>query len=121
MEIRAMASIVTFRTCRAAALVTALLLAVAPLARAELETIEQAFETDSATVSLPDGVERSVSLPGCGKTCPSSVRYTAETTFFLRERQVALADLRAYFARGRVQYTLFYDPKTLVVNRVIAY
>lgn len=115
-----MATFATARS-RAAAFVAALLFVAAPLAYAELETIEQAFETDNAAVGLPDTAERSIVLPGCGATCPSSVRFTRDTVYLLAGRKVALADMRAHFARGRVQYTLFYDPKTFVVNRVIAY
>lgn len=102
------------------ALAAALLLG-APLARAELVTIEQAFETDTTAVSLPDRVDRAVTLPGCEKTCPSSVRLTADTVYVLAGRRVTLAEMRAHLARGRQWVTLFYDPKTLVLNRVVAY
>lgn len=97
------------------------LLCLTATARAELVTIEQAFETDNSVVSLPDRANQSVSLPGCGTTCPNSVKVTAETRYFVKQRVVTLAELRTHLARGRVQFTLFYDPKTLVLNRVVAY
>lgn len=101
------------------ALVFACVLA-APRAHAILQVVEQAYETTSADLSLPDSIGRSVTLPGCAKTCPSSVQLTAETRFFLAGREVRLADLRAHLARGRVDLTVFYDPKTLVVTRILS-
>lgn len=104
---------------RAALCVLALALALAaPRAHAVLQTIEQAYETTSVDVSLPDSVGRSVVLPGCAKTCPPSVTLTKDTRYYLAKREVRLAELRAYLARGRVDLTIFYDPKTLAVTRI---
>lgn len=90
----------------------------APRAHAVLQTIEQAYETTSVDVSLPDSVGRSVGLPGCAKTCPPSVQLTKETRYYVAKREVRLAELRAHLARGRVDLTIFYDPKTLAVTRI---
>lgn len=106
---------------RAALCALALVLALAaPRAHALLEVVEQAYETSSEALSLPDSVGRSLLLPGCTKTCPPSVQLTKETRFFLGAREVKLAELRAHLARGHVDFTVFYDPKSLAVTRIIS-
>lgn len=97
----------------------------APLAAAAagkpLIAIEQAYETSSTSLRLPERVGVSIVLPGCGKHCPSSVVLEPSARFVVAGRETTLAQLRTRLASGDVSYTIFYDPKTRVVTRIIAH
>lgn len=84
-----------------------------------LHVVDQAYETSSAVVTLPERAGVSISLPGCGKHCPASVVLDPKARLVLAGRETTLAQLRSRLAAGTVDYTIFYDPKTLVVTRII--
>lgn len=94
------------------------LLAATP-AHATLVPIERALETSSADLKLPENPGR-FSPGNCGKGCPSALELTAATTYSIRQRPATLRALRDYLAQKQVTFTLFFDPKTGVVNRVSA-
>jgi hypothetical protein len=96
----------------------ATLLAAAP-AHAVLLAIEQAFETTSADTKLPEAPGR-FTPPQCGKGCPAVLELTAATTYTVRQRPVTLKALRDYLAQKPGTMTLYFDPKTGIVNRVSA-
>lgn len=107
----------------AGVLALGLVLAAPVAGAAQARTIgllEQAFESSSAEISIPDAVGRSITLPGCSKVCPSSVPITAQSRFFIGSREVTLAQLRARLASGNVGLTLFYDAKSFELTRIIA-
>lgn len=111
----------TRRPLRLAAAALALLAGLAAgSAHAVLEVIEQAIETNTEEVRLPQRAPASVSVAGCTKWCPPTVRFTAQTTYFIGARPVTLAALNQYVSGRKAGMTIAYDPKTNVVNRVIA-
>jgi hypothetical protein len=108
-----------FAALAALALTTfAAVLAPAP-AHAVLVAIERAFETSSADLKLPENPGR-FSAPNCGKGCPGMLELTAATTYSIHQRPATLKALRDYLAQKQVTFTLYFDPKSGVVNRVSA-
>lgn len=105
----------------ALALCAAVLAPVAAQAAGKpMHAIEQAYEASSASLSLPERAGVSIALPGCVKHCPASVVLDPKARLIVAGRETTLALLRARLASGTVDYTIFYDPKTLVVTRIIA-
>lgn len=94
-------------------------LLVAAPAGAVLVAIERAHETSSGELRLPETTGR-FAAPNCGKGCPSTFELTSATTYFIRQRPATLRALRDYLAQKPVTFTVFFDPKTGVVNRVSA-
>lgn len=103
----------------ALAAVAAGLLLAAP-AHAVLKAIEQAIETSTDAVRLPDRVPATVSVSVCSTSCPSSVRFTDQTRFFIGAREVSLRALLEHARDRTTGLTVFYDPKTNDVHRVVA-
>lgn len=111
-------------TFRLAAVALCAAVVVAPLAvhaaGKPLQVVEQAYEASSSTLSLPERAGVSITLPGCGKHCPASVVLDPKAQLIVAGRETTLALLRSRLASGSVDYTIFYDPKTQVVTRIIA-
>lgn len=84
-----------------------------------VRSIEKDIETSSSDVSIP-GSPGTVILSICGNNCPNSLQLTAQTQAFIGTKAVTLAALHAYTSGNRVTMTLFYDPASKVLNRVIA-
>lgn len=101
-----------------AAIATGLLLA-SP-AHAVLKMIEQAIETTTEAVRLPDRLPATVSVSVCSTSCPGSVRFTDQTHFYIGAREVTLRALIEHTRDRSAGITVFYDPKTNDVHRVVA-
>ena len=84
-----------------------------------IRTIEKDIETSSSDVSIP-GSPGTVLVSICASTCPNSLELTAKTTAFIGRKPVTLAALHEYTTNHRVGLTLFYDPVSKVLNRVVA-
>ena len=85
-----------------------------------IKTIEKDIETSSSEVSIPSSAPASVLLSSCGDACPHSLALTAQTTAFIGRKPVTLQALHTYLTNHRVTMTLFYDPASKVLNRIVA-
>ena len=103
-----------------AALVLAAFTASTASAIPFVRSIEKAIETSSSDVSIPATAPSTVLVPICGAACPSSLALTATTRVFIGHKAVTLVELHLYTTNHRVGMTLFYDPVSKVLNRVIA-
>ncbi len=103
-----------------AALVLASVAASSARAVPFIRTIEKDIETSSSDVGIPASAPSSVLVPTCGTACPNSLALTASTRAFIGKKAVTLVQLHDYTTNHRVGMTLFYDPVSKVLNRVIA-
>jgi len=85
-----------------------------------IRTIEKDIETSSSDVSIPSSAPATVLVPICGNVCPNSLALTPSTGTFIGKKAVTLVQLHDYTTNHRVGMTLFYDPVSKVLNRVIA-
>ena len=85
-----------------------------------IKTIEKDIETSSSEVSIPASAPASVTVPNCADACPHSLALTAQTTAFIGSKPVTLQALRTFLTSHRVTMTLFYDPASKVLNRIVA-
>ncbi|HEX9875822.1 MAG TPA: hypothetical protein VGC50_04130 [Gammaproteobacteria bacterium] len=91
-----------------------------------LDQIENAYELTLGVVTLPAGSSGSVIFTACETCRTTSLRVSAETTYFANGSQVSLADLRGLAdrlrataaGRERTAVYVFYDPRTLQVTRL---
>ena len=103
-----------------AAAVLALLAASSAWAVPFVRTIEKDIETSSSDVSIPASAPATVLLSTCGSACPNSLALTVNTETYIGTKAVTLVQLHDYTTNHRVGMTLFYDPVSKVLNRVIA-
>ena len=102
----------------------AVVLAVAGLSTATaipfVRSIEKDIETSSSDVSIPASAPATVLVPICSSACPNSLVLTANTRTYIGRTAVTLVQLHDYTTNHRVGMTLFYDPVSKALNRVIA-
>ena len=85
-----------------------------------VRTIEKDIETNSSDVSIPASASGTVLTSICGTACPNSLALAAKTQAFIGKKAVTLAALHDYTVNHRVGVTLFYDPVSKVLTRIIA-
>ena len=100
---------------------TALVLTLAASgAQASLRIVEQAIETSTFSVSLPDGGTGSIALKACADCTPLLLRLTPQTQYLVGRSPVSYAEFLS-LARGGTGRGLgvFYDAKERTITRLI--
>jgi hypothetical protein len=87
---------------------------------AGLKVVEQAIETSTFVVSLPDGDTGSMAVKSCGQCTPVLLRLTPRSRFMVGGAQVPYAEFLA-LARGSGNQGLniFYDRKSGSITRLL--
>lgn len=84
-------------------------------------TIEQGIEASSNSLKLPDRAPATLYARSC-ETCPQlGLQVTAKTQFLLDRKAVTQDQFNQRVRQDDVSLGIFYDSKTLAVNRVIAF
>ena len=93
---------------------------VALPAAAALKVIEQAIETSTFVVSLPDGHTGSIAVKPCKQCKPLLLRLTPKSRFLVSGAQVPYSEFVA-LARGAGEHGLdiFYDGKSGTITRLL--
>jgi len=89
-------------------------------APAALRVVEQAVETSTLSVSLPDSNSGSIALKSCESCKSMLLRLTPSTRFLVGRSQVSYAEFIA-LARGAADRNLgvFYNGKERTITRLI--
>jgi hypothetical protein len=102
----------------------ALLLGIAVIggtveAKPGMKVVEQAIETTTFVVSLPDAATGSMAVKSCAQCKPVLLRLTARSTFLLGSTPVQYKEFLG-FARGseNLALNIFYDGKSGNVTRL---
>jgi hypothetical protein len=84
-------------------------------------TIEQGIEATSSTLQLPDRSPATLYARACD-TCPQlGLQITAQTKYLLGRQAVTQDQFNQRIRQASVSLGVFYDSKTLAVNRVVAF
>lgn len=88
-------------------------------AKPELKVIEQAIETTTFVVSLPDGSNGSMAVKSCSQCKPVLLRLTSRSTFQVGGTPVKYKEFLE-LARGSQDHALniFYDRKSGTITRL---
>ncbi len=87
---------------------------------APLKILEQAIETSTFVVSLPDGNTGSMAVKSCAQCKPVLLRLTPRSTFLVGSARVEYSEFLA-LARGSNDQGLniFYDRKSGTITRLL--
>ncbi len=103
--------------------VVALAIAQLPAGAAEdpLGPVEQAIESNSSVTILPATAPSTVSVASCFECVPKYLHLESSTQYFIGKHPVTLADLKKAIATSAgVGLYVFFEPKSKVINRVVA-
>jgi hypothetical protein len=102
------------------ALLAGALVAASLEAAPGLKVIEQAIETSTYVVSLPDGSNGSMAVKSCPQCKPVLLRLTPRSTFLVGGGPVKYSEFVA-LARGGGEHSLniFYDRKSGTITRLL--
>ena len=88
-------------------------------AKPELKVIEQAIETTTFVVSLPDGSNGSIAVKSCAQCKPVLLRLTPRSTFQVGGTPVQYKEFLELARGSRDQgLNIFYDGKTGTITRL---
>lgn len=106
---------------RMPAVLGAAVLAAASFAvAAPLQVIEQAIETSTLAVTLPDRNTGSMYVRACESCKALQLRLTPRSKYRVGTREVTFAELREYaLGAGSRSVDVFYDAKSLTITRLI--
>ena len=106
------------RTSLAALGLAALLIAGA--AGASLRIVEQAIETSTLSISLPDDVTGSIAVTACDGCKPLLLRLSPGSQYFVGKSPVTYAEFRSLaVGSGARQLNIFYDGKARTITRLV--
>ena len=81
---------------------------------------ERPIETTTLGLPLPRVAPGSMTINPCEQLCPPvTLQITAASQFFVGNRPVAFADLRALALSSSANAVVFYDVKTNAVTRIV--
>lgn len=105
---------------RIPAVLGGVLLAAASLAAAApLKVIEQAIETSTLAVTLPDRSTGSMYVRACPSCKALELQLTPRSKYRVGKREVTFAELRQYaLGAGSRSVDVFYDAKSLTITRL---
>jgi len=91
-------------------------------AHAALRVVEQAVETSTLSVSLPDRKAGSIAVKRCASCTPLLLQLTPSTRFLVGRSQVPYAEFIA-LARGAADRNLgvFYNGKERTITRLVMF
>jgi hypothetical protein len=91
-------------------------------APAALRVVEQAVETSTLSISLPDRDSGSIAVKSCASCKPMLLRLTPSTQFMVGKSQVSYAEFSA-LARSAADRNLgvFYDGKEHTITRLVMF
>ena len=107
---------------RSLALTVALITAAALSgpARAALQTIEEAIEATTRTISLPANEQGVIVAKPCPACAQIVLRMTPSTRMYVGKSPVSLAQLQKYIATGGARnMVVLYDPRVRTLTRII--
>lgn len=87
--------------------------------QATMESLEDAIEASTLSVSLPESVPSRWNFRPCPTCNALALTMDANSAFFVGRDPVSLAMLRKYAARGTNNLDIFSDPRSKRVTRVI--
>ncbi len=106
------------RTSLAALGLAALLMADG--AGASLRIVEQAIETSTLSISLPDDVTGSIAVTACDGCKPLLLRLSPGSQYFVGKSPVTYAEFRSLaVGSGARQLNIFYDGKGRTITRLV--
>lgn len=81
---------------------------------------ERPIETTTLGLPLPHVAPGSMTISPCEQLCPAiTLEITAASQFFVGNKPVAFADLRARALTSTANAVVFYDIKTNAVTRIV--
>lgn len=81
---------------------------------------ERAIETTTVGLPLPRVAPGPMTINPCEHSCPAvTLEVTAASQFFVGNRPVAFADLRALALSSSANAVVFYDVRTNAVTRIV--
>jgi hypothetical protein len=110
-----------YRNLSLAALAIASLALYAGSAHAQLRmrVVEEAIESSTEIVGLPESLPSSLGFKPCGTCAYVTLSVDSTTRFFVGRHRVSLADLRHQASRGPRRLDVFYDRRSKVATRLI--
>ena len=95
-------------------------LLTAGAAGAALHIVEQAIETSTLSISLPDDVTGSIAVTACGGCKPLLLRLSPDSRYFVGKSPVTYAEFLS-LTRGTAarQLNIFYDGKGRTITRLV--
>jgi hypothetical protein len=107
------------------ALMTLCVLGISGVAHAQapapFKTRNEALETDTRAVTLPSATDSMMTVATCSSCAIKSLRATPKSTYYLRDQQVTLAQLRSAVAANPGAFlTVTYSVKTGNLVRINA-
>lgn len=94
---------------------------IAAAATPRFATSARVIEATSGSVVLPSGPGSTLVVTPCVGCAPKSVAATAKTTYFLKEKEVSLLQLKAAVAgKPDVYISVFQSTRTGELTRVVA-
>lgn len=94
-------------------------LLVAGGAGATLRIVEQAVETSTLRISLPDDVGGSIAVTACSTCKPMVLRLSPDSQFFVGKSPVTYAQFRSLARDSARQLNIFYDGKGRTITRLV--
>ena len=88
-------------------------------ASATLRIVEQAVETSTLSVSLPDDVSGSIAVTPCSTCKPMLLRLAPESQFFVGKSAVTYAQFRSLARDSARQLNIFYDGQGRTITRLV--
>lgn len=79
---------------------------------------ERPIETNTLGLPLPRAVPGSMTLRPCDACTPVTLNLTESAQFFVDNKPVSFADLRALTQKSQANVVVFYDTKTSAVTRI---
>jgi hypothetical protein len=91
-------------------------------AAAEMRALEQAIESSSTYLSLPERIPSAVTLAGCDNGCPSSLlQLTTESKFFVDGNAVSYPQLRTAVEHTGLNVSVFFDARSNAITRIVVF
>lgn len=99
---------------------TICLLLAGAAATAEMQAVEQAIESSTASLSLPDRLPASISIAACDNGCvPTLLQLTATSQFFFGRRTVTFGELRDLSLKPALNVAVYFEPQSKAITRIV--
>jgi len=99
---------------------TICLLLAAATSTAEMRAVEQAIESSTASLSLPDRLPGSISIAACDNGCaPTLLQLTATSQFFFGRQTLSFVELRDLSLKPALNVAVYFEPQSKTITRIV--
>jgi hypothetical protein len=82
--------------------------------------LEQAIESTTASLNLPDKLPGSIAIAPCNEGCaPLRLEITENSRFFLGRKAVPFGELKKMSDQTGINVAVFYEPNSKIITRII--